>query len=271
MITGQRKTLFLGEGKLRFFHVHFSVFILSVISWNETAGWLNSPLFGGTIQCFIVSFHGSQGMPGQKWPPLTGDCELASSLPDSEEGGKWQSRILPREQRWLDVRGWFLVDWNQVLLIVLRKIGNWNFFPLWMYFILTGDRVSCSSLDHPGVYTFGGWRAGTESYPGSTELLIIIFMDELWLSSMNYCNSWKRVLIYGLLFLDWQTEWMSLTIPMISFANFDKCLLIWSFYHFILDILPGTWVFNWSGVLGTIGAPSHWYRGVYNSPWIEPV
>ena len=164
-----------------------------------------------------------------------------------------------------------LVDWNQVLLIVLRKIGNWNFFPLWMYFILTGDRVSCSSLDHPGVYTFGGWRAGTESYPGSTELLIIIFMDELWLSSMNYCNSWKRVLIYGLLFLDWQTEWMSLTIPMISFANFDKCLLIWSFYHFILDILPGTWVFNWSGVLGTIGAPSHWYRGVYNSPWIEPV
>ena len=164
-----------------------------------------------------------------------------------------------------------LVDWNQVLLIVLRKIGNWNFFPLWMYFILTGDRVSCSSLDHPGVYTFGGWRAGTESYPGSTELLIIIFMDELWLSSMNYCNSWKRVLIYGLLFLDWQTEWMSLTIPMISFANFDECLLIWSFYHFILDILPGTWVFNWSGVLGTIGAPSHWYRGVYNSPWIEPV
>ena len=201
MITGQRKTLFLGEGKLRFFHVHFSVFILSVISWNETAGWLNSPLFGGTIQCFIVSFHGSQGMPGQKWPPLTGDCELASSLPDSEEGGKWQSRILPREQRWLDVRGWFLVDWNQVLLIVLRKIGNWNFFPLWMYFILTGDRVSCSSLDHPGVYTFGGWRAGTESYPGSTELLIIIFMDELWLSSMNYCNSWKRVLNYGLIFL----------------------------------------------------------------------
>ena len=164
-----------------------------------------------------------------------------------------------------------LVDWNQVLLIVLRKIGNWNFFPLWMYFILTGDRVSCSSLDHPGVYTFGGWRAGTESYSGSTELLIIIFMDELWLSSMNYCNSWKRVLIYGLLFLDWQTEWMSLTIPMISFANFDKCLLIWSFYHFILGILPGTWVFNWSGVLGTIGAPSHWYRGVYNSPWIEPV
>ena len=94
-----------------------------------------------------------------------------------------------------------LVDWNQVLLIVLRKIGNWNFFPLWMYFILTGDRVSCSSLDHPGVYTFGGWRAGTESYPGSTELLIIIFMDELWLSSMNYCNSWKRVLNYGLIFL----------------------------------------------------------------------
>ena len=112
MITGQRKTLFLGEGKLRFFHVHFSVFILSVISWNETAGWLNSPLFGGTIQCFIVSFHGSQGMPGQKWPPLTGDCELASSLPDSEEGGKWQSRILPREQRWLDVRGWFL--WTEI-------------------------------------------------------------------------------------------------------------------------------------------------------------
>ena len=94
-----------------------------------------------------------------------------------------------------------LVDWNQVLLIVLRKIGNWNFFPLWMYFILTGDRVSCSSLDHPGVYTFGGWRAGTESYSGSTELLIIIFMDELWLSSMNYCNSWKRVLNYGLIFL----------------------------------------------------------------------
>ena len=25
-----------------------------------------------------------------------------------------------------------------------------------IYFILTGDRVSCSSLDHPGVYTFGG-------------------------------------------------------------------------------------------------------------------
>ena len=94
-----------------------------------------------------------------------------------------------------------LVDWNQVLLIVLRKIWNWNFFPLWMYFILTGDRVSCSSLDHPGVYTFGGWRAGTESYSGSTELLIIIFMDELWLSSMNYCNSWKRVLNYGLIFL----------------------------------------------------------------------
>ena len=150
------------------------------------------------LQCFIVSFHGSQGMPGQKWPPLTGDCELASSLPgrrqvteqDSAAGAAmtWRQRLV-------------LVDWNQVLLIVLRKIGNWNFFPLWMYFILTGDRVSCSSLDHPGVYTFGGWRAGTESYSGSTELLIIIFMDELWLSSMNYCNSWKRVLNYGLIFL----------------------------------------------------------------------
>ena len=61
---------------------------------------------------FHCVLHGSQGMPGQKWPPLTGDCELASSLPDSEEGGKWQSRILPREQRWLDVRGWFL--WTEI-------------------------------------------------------------------------------------------------------------------------------------------------------------
>ena len=117
---------------------------------------------------------------------------------------------------------------------------------------------------------FSGWKAGTKLFRFSWVLLITL-MDTYCLSLVYYCNSWKRVLIYGLLFLDWQTEWMSLTIPMISFANFDKCLLIWSFYHFILDILPGTWVFNWSGVLGTIGAPSHWYRGVYNSPWIEPV
>ena len=137
-----------------------------------------------------------------------------------------------------------LVDWNQVLLIVLRKIGNWNFFPLWMYFILTGDRVSCSSLDHPGVYTFGGWRAGTESYSGSTELLIIIFMDELWLSSMNYCNSWKRVLNYGLLFLDWQTECPVWTLAVQMFMSFNEC-------HFILDILPGTLFFTliWSPAL----------------------
>ena len=164
LVTGQRKTLFLGEGKLRFFHVHFSVFILSVISWNETAGWLNSPLFGGTIQCFIVSFHGSQGMPGQKWPPLTGDCELALSLPDSEEGGKWMSRILPREQRWLDVRGWFFgglkSGTTDVFLIYDTQCLalKWNcpeeiwklelLFLFWIknvcsiiYFILTGDRV----------------------------------------------------------------------------------------------------------------------------------
>ena len=165
MITGQRKTLFLGEGKLRFFHVHFSVFILSVISWNETAGWLNSPLFGRTIQCFIVSFHGSQGMPGQKWPPLTGDCELASSLPDSEEGGKWQSRILTREQRWLEVRDWFIrrlksgttgLSWFITICIwhavsCLKVELSWGkleigiSFPFWIvvliYFILTGDRV----------------------------------------------------------------------------------------------------------------------------------
>ena len=31
MIAGQRKTLFLGEGKLRFVHVHFSVFIQSAM------------------------------------------------------------------------------------------------------------------------------------------------------------------------------------------------------------------------------------------------
>ena len=165
------------------------------------------PLLGGTIQWALLFHCVFPWLTRNAWSEisndflLTGDCELASSLPDSEEGGKWQSRILPREQRWLDIRGWFLVGWNQVLLIVLRKIGNWTFFPLWMYFILTGDRVSCSSLDHPGVCRFSGWRAGTESYSGSTELLIIIFMDELWLSSMNYCNSWKRVLNYGLIFL----------------------------------------------------------------------
>ena len=132
-----------------------------------------------------------------------------------------------------------LVDWNQVLLIVLRKIGNWNFFPLWMYFILTGDRVSCSSLDHPGVYTFGGWRAGTESYSGSTELLIIIFMDELWLSSMNYCNSWKRVLNYGLIFLigrqnvrfgHWQYKCSCHLMNVTSFWTFCQvlCSTYWS-------------------------------------------
>ena len=120
-----------------------------------------------------------------------------------------------------------LVDWNQVLLIVLRKIGNWNFFPLWMYFILTGDRVSCSSLDHPGVYTFGGWRAGTESYPGSTELLIIIFMDELWLSSMNYCNSWKRVLNMDFFFRQNVRFW---TLAEQMFMSFNEGLF-W-FLHF---------------------------------------
>ena len=181
-----------------------------------------------------------------------------------------------------------LVDWNQVLLIVLRKIGNWNFFPLWMYFILTGDRVSCSSLDHPGVYTFGGWRAGTESYPGSTELLIIIFMDELWLSSMNYCNSWKRVLNYGLIFLIGRQN--------VRFGHWQyKCschLMNVSLDLFILDILPGTLFFTliWSPalvavfiipcvaedhysrlVLEIIKASSYWKRDVCNSLWIESV
>ena len=170
MIAGQRKTLFLGEGKWRFVHVHFSVFIQSAMD-----------------TCCIMT---------------------------------------------------------RVSLVILHNATMSD--------------------------GFSAWKAGTKLFRFSWVLLITL-MDTYCLSLVYYCNSWKRVLIYGLLFLDWQTEWMSLTIPMISFANFDKCLLIWSFYHFILDILPGTWVFNWSGVLGTIGAPSHWYRGVYNSPWIEPV
>ena len=203
-----------------------------------------------------------------------------------------------------------LVDWNQVLLIVLRKIGNWNFFPLWMYFILTGDRVSCSSLDHPGVYTFGGWRAGTESYSGSTELLIIIFMDELWLSSMNYCNSWKRVLNYGLIFLigrqnvrfgHWQYKCSCHLMNVTSFWTF--CQVLCSPYsQFHQPTCFWKWggepVYSpyWSGVLRwwqcssfpalqrittprpfsrllleIIEASSYWKRDVYNSLWIESV
>ena len=95
---------------------------------------------------------------------LTGDCELASSLPDSEEGGKWMSRILPREQRWLDVRGWFFgglkSGTTDVFLIYDTQCLalKWNcpeeiwklefLFLFWIknvcsiiYFILTGDRV----------------------------------------------------------------------------------------------------------------------------------
>ena len=105
-----------------------------------------------------------------------------------------------------------------------------------IYFILTGDRVSCSSLDHPGVYTFGGWRAGTESYSGSTELLRIIFMDELWLSSMNYCNSRKSLELWTY-FLDWQTECPFWTLAVQMFMSFNEC-------HFILDILPGSLVLD---------------------------
>ena len=184
------------------------------------------PLLGGTIQWALLFHCVFPWLTRNAWSEMTSfNRWLWVSLviarlwrrrqvteQDSAAGAAmtWRQRLV-------------LVDWNQVLLIVLRKIGNWNFFPLWMYFILTGDRVSCSSLDHPGVYTFGGWRAGTESYSGSTELLIIIFMDELWLSSMNYCNSWKRVLIYGLLFLDWQTEcpFWTLAIPMKVIDNSD--------------------------------------------------
>ena len=180
-----------------------------------------------------------------------------------------------------------LVDWNQVLLIVLRKIGNWNFFPLWMYFILTGDRVSCSSLDHPGVYTFGGWRAGTESYPGSTELLIIIFMDELWLSSMNYCNSWKRVLNYGLIFLigrqnvrfgHWQYKCSCHLMNVTSFWTFCQVLWswIWSPALMAVFIIPCVAEDYYSTtfsrlVLEIFKASSYWKRDVYNSLWIESV
>ena len=180
-----------------------------------------------------------------------------------------------------------LVDWNQVLLIVLRKIGNWNFFPLWMYFILTGDRVSCSSLDHPGVYTFGGWRAGTESYSGSTELLIIIFMDELWLSSMNYCNSWKRVLNYGLIFLigrqnvrfgHWQYKCSCHLMNVTSFWTFCQVLWswIWSPVLMAVFIIPCVAEDYYSTtfsrlVLEIFKASSYWKRDVYNSLWIESV
>ena len=119
-----------------------------------------------------------------------------------------------------------------------------------------------------------------QSYSGSAEYyslhwwirivypwcIIAILEKESWFMDFFFLIGRQNVR-----FGHWQYQWRSLTIPMISFANFDKCLLIWSFYHFILDILPGTWVFVWSGVLGTIGTSSHWYRGVYNSPWIEPV
>ena len=143
------------------------------VSWGFSVFIIQSemrPLLGGTIQWALLFHCVFPWLTRNAWSEisndflLTGDCELASSLPDSEEGGKWMSRILPREQRWLDVRGWFFgglkSGTTDVFLIYDTQCLalKWNcpeeiwklefLFLFWIknvcsiiYFILTGDRV----------------------------------------------------------------------------------------------------------------------------------
>ena len=87
-------------------------------------------------------------------------------IANSEERGKWKSSFPPREQRWLEVGGWFLrglISGTTTGLSWFITIGIWHAvpclkvelswgkletgisFPFWIevliYFILTGDRV----------------------------------------------------------------------------------------------------------------------------------
>ena len=87
-------------------------------------------------------------------------------IANSEERGKWKSSFPPREQRWLEVGGWFLRGLKSGTTTGLSwfiTIGIWHAvsclkvelswgkleigisFPFWIvvliYFILTGDRV----------------------------------------------------------------------------------------------------------------------------------
>ena len=126
------------------------------------------------------------------------------------------------------------------------------------------------------------------SYSGSTELLLITFMDTHWLSSMYYCNSWKRVLNYGPLLLDWQTECPFWTLTVQMFMSFNECLfgsihfghlpgtlfftLIWSPALVAVFIIPCVAEDHYSRlVLEIIKASSYWKRDVCNSLWIESV
>ena len=92
------------------------------------------------------------------------------------------------------------------------------------YMLHNDSRIASSFALHNTAMSdgFSGWKAGTKLFRFSWVLLITL-MDTYCLSLVYYCNSWKRVLIYGLLFLDWQTEcpFWTLAIPMKVIDNSD--------------------------------------------------
>ena len=158
MITGQRKTLFLGEGKLRFFSVHHS-------KWNETFTWRDYTMSIIVSLCLSMA-HKECLVRNIKWFSFNRWLWVSLVIANSEERGKWKSSLPPREQRWLEVGGWFLRGLKSGTTTGLSwfiTIGIWHAvsclkvelswgkleigisFPFWIvvliYFILTGDRV----------------------------------------------------------------------------------------------------------------------------------